>query len=101
MRRLTLLQQQQQLPTLVRQLDQPPTKRKRKPGGGRKSSLTDEEAMEARQRYQRAASRDPKLRKHEAALEWLRTRLPKAKRDVSPETLKRHIIRPVLAALSK
>jgi hypothetical protein len=101
LRRLTPLRQQQQLPSLVRQLDQPPAKRKRKTGGGRRTRLTDEEAMELRQSYQRALRRDPTLRKHEAAVEWLRPRLPKAKRDVHPETLKRHVIRPVLAALSK
>jgi hypothetical protein len=101
LRQLTPLRQQLQLHTLVRQLDQPPARRRRRPGGGRRTRLTDQEAMELRQHYQRALRREAKLRKHEAALGWLRTRLPRAKRDVSDETLRRHVVRPVLAALSK
>jgi hypothetical protein len=101
LRRLTLLRQQQQLPTLVRQLDQTPAKRKRKPGGGRKPELTAKETKKMRQRYQIALRRDPELRRPKVALGPMRDWLPKAKRTVSDSTLRRRVIRPVLDEISK
>jgi hypothetical protein len=101
LRRLTPLRQQQQLPSLVRQLDQPPAKRKRKPGGGRKLELTAKETMKMRQRYKRALQRDPELRRHKVALGPMRGWRTKAKRAVSDSTLRRHVIRPVLDEISK
>jgi hypothetical protein len=74
----------------------PPPPKPSKKRGGRKPHFEPEQIARFQQKYRRALKRDPKLKKHEAALAWLRPRLPKAKRDESPGTLKRHIIRPVL-----
>ena len=75
----------------------PPRKRKRKPGGGRKRKLADKEIAKLQKAYRRQLTKDRSWRNQEAAVAHVMALLPKAKRDLSPSTLVRWIIRPVLA----
>jgi hypothetical protein len=75
-----------------------PRKRQRKPGAGHPPSLTFQEITRAQKIFRRELRRRPALKtvKRKAVLDHLRPLL-KLKRNVSDDTLSRHVIRPVLS----
>ena len=72
-------------------------KQPRKPGGGRKPVLTAAEIAQSKKQLRRGLKEDARLRDPKTAAKYVRPLLPEAKRDVSLDTLKRWILRPVLA----
>jgi hypothetical protein len=74
-----------------------PQPERRKGGGGRKPRLTPEEIADLREAYRSALKKDSALKKHEAALVYLRPLRPATKRDIGDGILLRHIIRAVLS----
>jgi hypothetical protein len=75
-------------------------KQKRK-GGGRKPSFTPEEQTRLQGIYRDLLDRNPKLKSYSLAEKAMRQFLPEDKRNVSPRTLQRHVLRPVRGKRTK
>jgi hypothetical protein len=79
---------------LALKIDLTPPKTKKKKPGGPPRKLTPDEIVHLQDEY-RSALKDPALKKQEAAFDYLRPLLPR-KVSVSPSTLRRRIVLPVL-----
>jgi hypothetical protein len=82
--------------------EQAAPKKRRKPGGGNKPKLTEDQEAELQQELRQKIAEDPAI-KHDSALAWLQgSAVPKiktrgrAKLTVSPSTLYRRVLVPVL-----
>jgi hypothetical protein len=74
----------------------PNPKRRRAPGAGRKPTLTTGEIARGRELFRDALRRNPRLRREEREDQVKRVRaLLGLRRNVGPDALLRHIIRPV------
>jgi hypothetical protein len=80
---------------LALKIDLTPPKTKKKKPGGPPRKLAPDEIAHLQGKYRSALEKDAALKKQEAAFEYLRPLLPR-KVSVSPSTLRRRIVLPVL-----